>query len=82
MMDIRVKLFAVAQDLAGGEEVTLSMPEGSRVSDLIQKLIQHYPAFRDLEHVLRVAVNQEIALPGDSVRGGDEVAIIPPVSGG
>jgi molybdopterin synthase catalytic subunit len=76
-MHIHVRLFAVLRERAGAEEIELELPDGASVND----------ALSELQHVtdgIRVvmAVNQEYADPGLELRPGDELALIPPVSGG
>jgi len=67
------------------EEEVAPPPEVATVADLLAWLQGrgpgHAEALADLS-ALRVAVNQEYALPGDPVRPGDEVALFPPVTGG
>ncbi|HEY6191882.1 MAG TPA: molybdopterin converting factor subunit 1 [Bacteroidota bacterium] len=79
---MNVKFFAVARDVAGMEEVTLTMPEGSTPADVLSSLEVTYPRFGEWKGHLRVAVNQEYAPGKVTLKDRDELAIIPPVSGG
>lgn len=78
-MTLTVLLFASWSD-ALGPTVALELPEGSRVSDLLATLTARTDG-RPLPKPL-VAVNQSYARADVVIRPGDEVAIIPPVSGG
>jgi len=76
-MHVRVRLFAMLRERAGADEIDLELPDGARVGD----------ALAQMEHLtggLRVvmAVNQDYAEPSAPLHAGDELALIPPVSGG
>lgn len=76
-MHVRVRLFAGLRERAGAAEVDLELPDGALVSDALDQM-------RALTDGVRVvmAVNHEYAEPETRLHGGDEVALIPPVSGG
>jgi molybdopterin synthase catalytic subunit len=76
-MEVRVRLFAALRDRAGASEIELELPDGARVSDALAQL----GALTDGVPVV-MAVNQEYADAAVTLRPGDEVALIPPVSGG
>lgn len=81
-MIVQVRLFAAAKDLAGCNIVSVELPDGSRVADLRAKLIEQTPALAQiLDHVL-FSINAEYATDQSSISAADEVACIPPVSGG
>jgi molybdopterin synthase catalytic subunit len=76
-MQVRVRLFAALRERAGADEVALELPEGARVSDALdrmQALTAGVPVV--------MAVNQEYAGEDEPLHSGDEIALIPPVSGG
>jgi molybdopterin converting factor subunit 1 len=79
---VRVLLFAALREAAGARELTVTLPEGATVADLRAELAEAYPALAPLLPNSGVAVNQELAEPDAPLRPGDEVALIPPVSGG
>jgi molybdopterin converting factor subunit 1 len=81
-MKARVRLFARLSELAGVREVEVEVGEGLSVADVYQALCKTYPALRGLNGSLRYAVNGEYAEASQPVGEGDEVALIPPVSGG
>src|SRR5437588_1839400 len=76
-MQVRVRLFAQLRERAGADEVEIELPEGALVSDALERL----SAVTDGVRVV-VAVNHEYANPNASLASGDELALIPPVSGG
>ncbi len=79
-MRIRVLYFGMLKDLVGQSSTTMELAEGSSVEKLVE-------AHRDLRpttkwNSLAVAVNQEYAQASHILHDGDEVALLPPVSGG
>ena len=76
-MEVTVRLFAMLRERAGAREVTLELPEGARVGDALE-------ALGDLASGLPLvmAVNREYARADHPLDAGDELALIPPVSGG
>ena len=77
---MNLKAFGIARDITGSAEVNLP-DQATTVRDLKQRLLAQYPALADIG-TFRLAVNEEFAREDDPVRPEDEVAIIPPVSGG
>jgi molybdopterin synthase catalytic subunit len=76
-MQVRVRLFAALRERAGANEVELELPDGALVRDAlaqVQSLSAGLPVV--------VAVNQEYAAEDQTLSAGDEIALIPPVSGG
>ncbi len=81
-MNISVKLFAGLHELIGEREVRLELPEGATVGDLRERLSSRYPAIAPFLGTLVCAVNEEYMPSEHCLCEGDEVALIPPVSGG
>jgi molybdopterin converting factor subunit 1 len=81
-MRVRVKLFAQLRDLAGGGEIACEVPEPASVQSVWDALVQGHPALAPLGSSVSSAVNAEYAKRHTVVRAGDEVAFLPPVSGG
>lgn len=77
---ISVKLFGIAKDIVGSSTLNIEQ-ELSTVDDLLSYLKSTYPAFKELTSLL-VAINDEYADTVAEINSGDEVALIPPVSGG
>jgi MoaE-MoaD fusion protein len=76
-MEVTVRLFAMLRERAGAREVTLSLPDGARVSDALAELGSIAEGLP-----LVMAVNREYADEDKVLDAGDELALIPPVSGG
>ena len=82
MPTARVRLFARLAELTGAREVLVELGEGLTAADVLTQLTARFPSLRDLEGSIRYAVNAEYVPPDHPVRPGDELALIPPVSGG
>jgi molybdopterin converting factor subunit 1 len=76
-MQVRVRLFAGLRERAGAGEVELELPDGALVGDALERM----RALTDGVPVV-MAVNREYAAPAQALHAGDEIALIPPVSGG
>ncbi|MBA4186782.1 MAG: molybdopterin converting factor subunit 1 [Planctomycetaceae bacterium] len=81
-MLIRVLLFAAARDHAGADSVSVELPAGATVAALHTELSRQLPALTPLLARSAIAVNHDFAEDSLVLSPGDEVAIIPPVSGG
>ena len=81
-MQVRVLLFGSLREAAGAKEMPVTLPERASVGDLRAQLVASQPAFRALAGRLRIAVNREFAGDDAALADGDEVAFLPPVSGG
>ena len=81
-MTIKVLFFASCRDLIGTGEREMTLTDGATVKDLISKLASEYTRFTDLAPSLMVSVNQAYVERDAELQDGDEVAFIPPVSGG
>jgi molybdopterin converting factor subunit 1 len=79
---IRVRLFAVQRELAGTRELGLELPEGATIEDAWQALLQLHPVLAPGRPSVRFARNGAYAEPAERLADGDELAFIPPVSGG
>ncbi|WP_165874316.1 molybdopterin converting factor subunit 1 [Rubrobacter taiwanensis] len=79
---VRVLLFGAAADQAGARELELQVRDGATLGDLWNELTGRYPGLTPMGDTLAFAVNQEYAGMERRVSPGDEVAILPPVSGG
>jgi molybdopterin synthase catalytic subunit len=81
-MTITVLAFAQAREALGASTLTLDLPDGSRVADALGVLEERHPGLARLRAHLAVALDQELAGAGASLRDGCELALLPPVSGG
>ena len=81
-MRVTVRLFARLRDLAGTGELVRDVPAPATVQTVWKSLTAEMPALVEYEGTMSVAVNAEYAKMAATVRDGDEVAFLPPVSGG
>ena len=82
LMRVRVLFFGMLKDLAGKSCDTLDLPEGATVRGLLARVESQIPRLKDSLASLAVAVNQQYAAPETELKADDEVALLPPVSGG
>jgi molybdopterin converting factor small subunit len=80
-MEIKILAFGIAKDIFEGPSVVLQLTADATVSNLKYALEKQYPRLKQLATYM-VAINNEYALDGDTLHELDEIAIIPPVSGG
>jgi molybdopterin converting factor subunit 1 len=81
-MRVTVRLFARLRDLAGSGELVRDVPDPATVQSVWRSLVAEMPALQDYERTMSVAVNADYSKMTAAVRDGDEVAFLPPVSGG
>ena len=79
---MKVKFFAQLQSAAGCEELSLYVPGGITGDDLWRLLDEKVPGFSRYKSSTRLALNFVYAEPDAVFHAGDEIALIPPVSGG
>jgi molybdopterin synthase catalytic subunit len=79
---VRVRLFAIQRELAGAREIPIELPRGALVEDAWTAIADRFPVLRPGRPSLRFARNGDYADPATELADGDEVAFIPPVSGG
>lgn len=75
-------LFGAAADAAGSRRVELPADEGETLAGLWENLSERYPGLAPMRDTLAFAVNEEYAGMDHGVSPDDEVAVLPPVSGG
>jgi MoaE-MoaD fusion protein len=81
-MRIRILVFGVLKDLIPESAASLELPDGARVRDLLDRYSQSFAGRDALWQALAVAVNREYVPVSYALHDGDEVALLPPVSGG
>ena len=81
-MKVRVLFFGVLKDLAGRPSDSITVPEGATLGDVLQHYETRIPELRQLLPSLAISVNQEYTNPDITLHADDEVALLPPVSGG
>ena len=81
-MHVTVRLFARLRELAGAGELTRQIADGSTALDVWHALTAEFPAMTDYGRSISCAVNEEYSRLTATLHDGDEVAFLPPVSGG
>lgn len=81
-MQINILYLGPAHDWTNFSEETFELNEGATLQELIQEITTKHPALADRMSTIRLAVNHEFADVSHPLKNGDEVAVIPPVSGG
>ncbi len=77
-----VLLFAAYRELLGASRLELTMPRGATLQDVYRALEVREPRLAQLRGATTFALNREVASSGSTVRDGDEIALLQPVSGG
>jgi molybdopterin converting factor subunit 1 len=77
-----VRFFARLREQSGVEIEVMEIPVGSTLTDVYEAARHRHPALEPDRAAVRGAINQELSDWGAAVTNGDEVAFIPPVSGG
>jgi molybdopterin converting factor subunit 1 len=81
-MRVSVRLFARLREAAGAADWTCDVPSGATAGDVWRAAAERFPALAPFEPAVSCAVNAEFARRTTEVHEGDEVAFLPPVSGG
>jgi molybdopterin synthase catalytic subunit len=81
-MRVRVLFFGILKDVVGKALDAIELPDGASVRDLLARYESQFPKLKELVASLAVAVNQQYAGPDTKLKPDDEVALLPPVSGG
>jgi MoaE-MoaD fusion protein len=82
LMRVQVLFFGVLKDIVGRAEDLLELPEGATLADVLGHYEKCAPKIKEVLHTVALSVNQQYAGPGVVLGEGDEVALLPPVSGG
>jgi molybdopterin converting factor subunit 1 len=81
-MRVTVRLFARLRDLAGSGELVREVPGPATIEQVWRTLVHEMPALGEYERIMSVALNADYSRMTTAVHDGDEVAFLPPVSGG
>ncbi len=81
-LTVRVLFFASWKEVVGGPETDLSLPPGSTAADAMEAIVARWPGLASRATHATLAINQTYAAGDQALNDGDELAIVPPVSGG
>jgi molybdopterin converting factor subunit 1 len=82
LMRIRVLFFGVIRDIVGLREDSLDVADGARLGTILENYASRFPRLSDMSASIVLALNQQFSSATAVVADGDEVALLPPVSGG
>jgi len=84
MTQVRVKVlfFGMLRDIVGRAEEQIELDEGARLESVFERYAREFPRLKDLTSSIVLALNQQFCERSEAVRDGDEIAFLPPVSGG
>ena len=80
-MKLKISAYGIARDILGSNQIEYEIAGNVDSTHLLENLQKDYPDFLKLKSLL-VAINDEYAKPDQLIEEGDEVVLIPPVSGG
>ncbi len=81
-MKVKVKYFAVCHEILDRDEEDMELPEGAVLMDILKRLEEEWPEIAEYYEIMQMSVNWEYATEQTVLSDGDEVALIPPVTGG
>lgn len=81
-MQVRVLFFGILKDIAGRSSDVLNLPDHATAGAVLEHYEQQMSALRGMGLSIAISVNEEYAAPDSRLHSGDEVALLPPVSGG
>jgi molybdopterin synthase sulfur carrier subunit len=79
---ITVKLFAAYQEAYGLSEIQLILPDQTPANFVLDRIIKEHPELAKFQDITRFGINLEFVSPDTRLQHGDELVLIPPVSGG
>ena len=79
---IKVKLFAILRERVGESEITITVPTGITVNYLNSEILKKYPQLKSLNNKFVTSVNWKVTAGDTIISSKDEIALLPPVSGG
>ncbi len=81
-MLVTIRLFARLREIAGAAEITRQLPPGATARTAWDALVREFPPLGDYSTAVSCAVNEEYSRLTTGLSDGDEIAFLPPVSGG
>ncbi|MCW6037545.1 MoaD/ThiS family protein [Spirulina subsalsa FACHB-351] len=83
MIQVKIKLFAAYQEAYNNQsEIELTFPENTPVNRILTQILAEHPELEKWRDVTRFGINYQFVEPETVLQDGDEVVLIPPVSGG
>ena len=79
---IKVRLFAILREIVGEREITITVPTGITVNHLNSEILKKYPQLKSLSNKFVTSVNCKVTTDDTIISSKDEIALLPPVSGG
>ena len=79
---IKVKLFAILRERVGESEITITVPTGITVNYLNSEILKKYPQLKSFNNKFVTSVNWKVTTGDTIISAKDEIALLPPVSGG
>jgi len=79
---VTVRLFARLRDIAGASELARELAPGATIGEVWRELAGEFPELAGYERSISSAINADYARMDQVIRDGDEIAFLPPVSGG
>ena len=79
---IKVKLFAILRERVGESEITITVPTGITVNYLNSEILKKYPQLKSFNNKFVTSVNWKVTAGDTIISSKDEIALLPPVSGG
>lgn len=79
---IKVKLFAILRERVGESEITITVPPGVTVNYLNSEILRKYPQLKSFNNKFVTSVNWKVTTGDTIISPNDEIALLPPVSGG
>jgi molybdopterin converting factor subunit 1 len=79
---IKVRLFAILREMVGEREITITVPVGITVNRLNKEILKKYPQLKSLSNKFVTSVNCKVTTGDTIITSKDEIALLPPVSGG
>jgi MoaE-MoaD fusion protein len=80
--EIKVRLFANLREVVGEREITITVPSGITVSYLNNEIFKKYPQLKSFNNKFVTSVNCKVTTGDSIITSSDEIALLPPVSGG
>ncbi|MBS3782140.1 MAG: MoaD/ThiS family protein [Candidatus Thermoplasmatota archaeon] len=80
--EVLVKFFASARDIVGKKDLKMEIQQNWKVEDVLKTIFKKYPELEEMEDQLLISVNKDRTKKNEVLKDGDEIAVMPPVTGG